>query len=65
MNKHYSDCPIKNYNICTCNMSGEEIALVNWKIAEQEGKLPWWNFVARLSIKGSPPIIKKMLAAER
>jgi len=56
--KHFSDCPMgnKTYNICTCDMSGEERALVDWKIKEQEGKLKWWHFVARASISGAPNI---------
>jgi len=53
------DCPInKGYNICTCDMCGEEIALVEWKIKQQEGRLPWWSIFARASIAGAPWINK-------
>lgn len=56
---HFNDCPTKrNYNYCTCALTGEEIAIVEWQILKQEGKLKWWNFVALLSIAGAPNIEK-------
>jgi len=55
--KHFEDCPIKRgYDLCTCDMLGEEIALVEWKVEEQEGRLHWWSFIAKLSIMGAPTI---------
>ena len=52
--KHFSDCPYEKY-ICTCDMCGESIALVEWQIKKQEGKLHWWNFIAHLSLKFFSP----------
>ena len=58
--KHFKDCPEnRGYDICTCDMCGDEIALVEWRIKKQEGKLPKWNIVAWLSTIGSPEIRKK------
>jgi len=55
--KHFKDCPEnQGYSICTCNMSGEMCALVDWQIKKQENILPWWAFVARLSTFNSPTI---------
>ena len=54
--KHFSDCPSDKYKICTCDMCGEEISLVEWQIAKQEGRQKWWHFVAKLSIAGAPEI---------
>ena len=57
--EHFSDCPTnRKYDICTCDMLGEEIALVEWQIAKQEGKLKWWHIVAKLSTRGAPEIGK-------
>lgn len=54
--KHFSDCPSSKYQICTCDMLGEEMALVEWQIAKQEGKLKWWNIIAKMSVAGAPEI---------
>lgn len=49
--KHYKDCPEnKGYDCCTCDMCGEDTALIEWQIKKQEGTLPWWNIVAKLSL---------------
>jgi hypothetical protein len=51
MKKHFIDCPVnKGYEVCTCGMCGEEICLIDWQIAKQEGKLPIWHITARLSL---------------
>lgn len=58
MNKHFEDCPTnRKYETCTCEMCGEEIALVEWCIQDQEGKLPWWNIFVKLMISGHPPVL--------
>ena len=36
-------------------MMGESIALIEWQIQKQEGTLPWWAFVAKLSLKAFGP----------
>jgi hypothetical protein len=55
--EHFSDCPEgRGYNICTCEMLGEEIAIVDWQIEKQEGKIKWWQWIKRLTISGSPDI---------
>jgi hypothetical protein len=40
-------------------MCGEEIALVEWQIKKQEGKLPWWAIFARMAVAGAPEIPRK------
>lgn len=54
--KHFKDCPHEKYQICTCNLLGEEIALVDWQLQKQEKTLPWYNIIAKLSILGAPNI---------
>lgn len=54
---HFKDCPTqRNYSVCTCNMCGEDIALVEWQIKKQEGKLKWWQWIAWLSTMNVPEI---------
>lgn len=53
--KHFPDCPTKrNYNCCTCDMCGEEIAEIEWQISRQEGKERWWHICAKLTLWLSP-----------
>ena len=48
---HFKDCPIKRgYNCCTCDMCGEEIAVIEWQIAKQENRLSWWKITARFTL---------------
>jgi hypothetical protein len=57
--KHFKDCPTnRNYNMCTCDMMGEEIALVEWAIQKQEGTLKWWQLCAKLTVRNAPEIYK-------
>lgn len=58
MAKHFDDCPISigKWDICTCDMSGEEECLVDWTIMKQEGKLKWYHIFARLMVASAPPI---------
>lgn len=58
--KHFENCPRgnKTYEICTCDMSGEEAALVFWTIAKYAGRLKWYNIFAWLTVRGAPPIPK-------
>ena len=49
--KHFQDCPInRNYECCTCDMLGEEIAIIEWQIARQEGREKWWHINAKLTL---------------
>ena len=51
MKFHFSDCPTKKgYDCCTCDMAGEEAAIIDWQIARQEGKERWWHFTAKLTL---------------
>jgi len=51
MNSHFDDCPTQNgYNCCTCDMSGEELAAIEWQIKKQESGLKWWDIVGRLTL---------------
>ena len=65
---HFKDCPInRNYNICTCEMSGEEIAIIEWQISRQEGNEKWWQFIAKLTLKffGCGNVIVRVDKAEK
>ena len=64
--KHFRDCPVyRNWDMCTCDMRGEEIALVEWQIKRQEGQLRWWNVIAKLSLSFfGPPDIKRINGIE-
>ena len=49
MSKHFNDCPTqRGYKCCTCDMCGESIALIEWQIESQEGRLR--NIVGRASL---------------
>ena len=60
--KHFSNCPInRNYDVCTCDMAGEEIAVIEWAIQKLEGKQKWYHFFAKLTLAAfSPPEIKRI-----
>lgn len=50
-NPCFSSCPSKRgWQVCTCDMAGEECAVIDWQIAKQENKLSKWNLVAHLTL---------------
>ena len=54
--EHYVGCPTnRKYNVCTCDMSGEECCVIAWEIQRMEGKLRWWHFTERLTLWAFPP----------
>lgn len=58
----FEDCPTKRgYDVCTCDMMGEDEVIIEWEIKRMEGKLPWYNFIAHLTLAvfGPPAITKK------
>lgn len=49
--KHFNDCPIeRGYNTCTCDLMGEEIAVIEWEIQKLEGNLKWYHITAKLTL---------------
>lgn len=58
--KHFRDCleGMKTYDICTCDMCGAEMYLVDLAIKKQEGRIKWWHFFDRMTVNSAPEIPK-------
>lgn len=51
---HFKDCPVTSGYVnwaCTCDMAGEEGAVVDMQIARQEGKEKWWHLSTKLTLR--------------